>query len=92
MCERLSRVFVLLLFLPISIFADVVTDTSAKTVALVSSARLSTPEGNRIIATTQTAVFEAVNAVTKRYPHGRSGVKATPDASVEAAVAAAVKL
>ena len=89
MCERLSRVFVLLLFLPISIFADVVTDTSAKTVALVSSARLSTPEGNRIIATTQTAVFEAVNAVTKRYPHGRSGVKATPDASVEAAVAAA---
>ncbi len=91
MCERFCRVFVLVLLIPIAIFADVVTDTSAKTVSIVTSARISTPEGNRIIATTQTAVFEAVNAVTQRYPQSRPGVKATSGASVEAAIAAATR-
>jgi hypothetical protein len=91
MCERFSRVLVFLLLLPIAVSADVVTETSAKTVAIVMSARLSTPEGNRIVATTQTAVFEAVNAVTRRYPVGRSGLKPVSGASVEAAVAAATR-
>ena len=91
MCERFSRVLVFLLLLPIAVSADVVTETSAKTVAIVMSARLSTPEGNRVIAATQTAVFEAVNAVTRRYPDGRSGLKPVSGATVEAAVAAATR-
>lgn len=37
----------------------------------------------------QTAVCEAVNAITKRYPPDRVTLNAAPDASVDAAVAAA---
>jgi hypothetical protein len=37
----------------------------------------------------QTAVYEAVNAITKRYPPDRVALNAAPDASVAAAVAAA---
>jgi hypothetical protein len=91
MCGRFFRVLAFLLLLPIAISADVVTETSEKTVAIVMSARLSTPEANRIIAATQTAVFEAVNAVTRRYPDGRSGLKPVSGASIEAAVAAATR-
>jgi len=91
MWERLSRLLVLLILIAVPVFADVVTDASANTVAIVASARLSTPEGNRIVATTQTAVFEAVNAATRRYPAGRLNLKAADKTSVEAAVAAATR-
>lgn len=91
MPERFLSVFLLLLLLTISVQADVITETSDKTVALIAAARLGTPMGNRVIATTQTAVYEAVNAVTKRYPSGKFAIKTSDGASIEAAVAAATR-
>jgi hypothetical protein len=41
------------------------------------------------MAIVQTAVYEAVNAITKRYPPDRMALSAAPDASIDAAVAAA---
>ena len=91
MRKRLFIILVLTLLLDLSIRADVVTETSAKTTALIAAARVPTPSGNRIIATTQTAVFEAVNAVTGRYPAGKFGLKPAEGASIEASVAAATR-
>ncbi|MGH8531225.1 MAG: vanadium-dependent haloperoxidase [Gammaproteobacteria bacterium] len=47
------------------------------------------PVQNRFAAITQLAVFEAVNAVTGDYKPYLTTIKATPDASAEAAVVAA---
>ena len=68
--------------------ADVITDWNVKTADLITEAKIGTPPAVRVIAFVQTAAYDAVNAVTRRYP-----VAATlPDAkgaSIEAAVAAA---
>lgn len=69
--------------------ADVVTDWDARTCELVAQAKLSAPAANRVVTIVQTAVYEAANAVTKRYPAGGLRVEAPPGASVEAAIAAA---
>jgi hypothetical protein len=69
--------------------ADVVTDwsTSAGQIAVKGS---SAPgRSYRTVAAVQTAVYEAVNAITKRYPSARISLQAPPGASVDAAVAAA---
>jgi len=55
----------------------------------VFAAGLSPPAANRTMAIVQTAVYESVNAITKRYPVDRMAQNATPDASIDAAVAAA---
>ena len=47
------------------------------------------PPANRAMAIVQTAVYEAVNAITRRYPAGTLKLEAAPGASVDAAVAAA---
>jgi PAP2 superfamily len=69
--------------------ADVVTDWNVKAGEIVVEARLGPPPANRVLAIVQTAVYEAVNAITKRYPAGGLKLEAAPGASVEAAVAAA---
>ena len=69
--------------------ADVVTDWNKTACQVVADAKLSTPMANRAMALTQTAVFEAVDRITGRYPAGGSGEEQVPGASVEAAVAAA---
>lgn len=69
--------------------ADVVTDWDKKACDVVVDARLGAPPANRVMAIVQTAVFEAVNAITRRYPAGPGTPRAPPGASVEAAVAAA---
>jgi len=68
--------------------ADVVTDANAKA-AEVASRNPATPVAVRTMAIVQASVFEAVNALTGRYPPLRAKITATPGASVEAAVAAA---
>jgi PAP2 superfamily len=70
--------------------ADVVTDSNAKA-ADVASKSPSTPVAVRAMAIVQVSVFEAVNAITARYPPHRARVNAAPGASVEAAVAAATR-
>ena len=69
--------------------ADVVTDWNVKANELVVEAKLGTPPAMRIMAIVHTAVYEAANAVTKRYPAGALKLDAAPGASLDAAVAAA---
>jgi hypothetical protein len=76
--------------------ADVVTDWNVKAGEIIAESKMGTPPAVRVMAFLQTAVFDAVNSVTKRYPSSIVGQRAgnTADdsvsgASVEAAVAAA---
>lgn len=69
--------------------ADVVTDWNVKAGELVVEAKLGTPPANRTMAIVQTAVFEAVNGITRRYADSRPQPAQARGASVEAAVAAA---
>ena len=69
--------------------ADVVTDWNIAAADITVAAGMGPPPANRTLAMVQTAVYEAVNAITKRYPPDRVTPNAAPDASVAAAVAAA---
>jgi hypothetical protein len=69
--------------------ADVVTDWNVTAADITFAAGLGPPPANRTLALVQTAVYEAVNAITKRYPPDRVAPNAASDASVAAAVAAA---
>jgi hypothetical protein len=70
--------------------ADIVTDANAKAADMVS--RIPAPPITvRMMAIVQVSVFEAVNAVTNRYPTQRAKLAPAPGASVEAAVAAATR-
>src|SRR5258705_9448429 len=70
--------------------ADIVTDANAKA-ADVASRLPAPPITVRMMAIVQVSVFEAVNAVTGRYPPQRAKLNPAPGASVEAAVAAATR-
>ncbi len=68
--------------------ADPVTDANARACEIISKVPL-TPIAVRAMAIVQVSVFEAVNAITGRYPPYPAKIDAAPGASVEAAVAAA---
>ena len=70
--------------------ADVVIDANAAAAAIASKLP-GTPPAVRAMAITQVSVFDAVAAITGRYPALRAKVGATPGASVDAAVAAATR-
>ena len=70
--------------------ADVVTDANAKA-AEIASKLPGTPPAVRVMAYVQVSVFEAVNAITGRYPPLMAKINAAPGASVDAAVAAATR-
>jgi len=70
--------------------ADVVTDANAKA-AEIASRLPGTPPAVRAMAIVQVSVFEAVNAVSGRYPAFRAKLNPAPGASVDAAVAAATR-
>jgi hypothetical protein len=69
--------------------ADVVTDWNVKAGELVFEAKLGAPPANRVMAIVHTAVYEAANAITKRYPASGLKLETAPGASVDAAIAAA---
>jgi hypothetical protein len=69
--------------------ADVVTDWNIKAGNIVVAAKPSPGAPYRTMAIVQSAVYEAVNAITRRYPPDRVKLDAAPGASVEAALAAA---
>jgi hypothetical protein len=70
--------------------ADVVTDANARAADVVS--RIPAPPITvRAMAIVQVSVFEAVNAITGRYPSFRAKIAAAPGTSVEAATAAATR-
>jgi hypothetical protein len=69
--------------------ADVVTEWNVIAGNVTLAAGLGAPPANRTLALVQTAVYEAVNAITKRYPPDRVTLETAPGASIDAAVAAA---
>jgi hypothetical protein len=69
--------------------ADAVSDWNAKAGGIIVESRVGTPPAIRIMAIVQTAAYDAVNAITRRYPAAGSQPEAAPGASVDAAVAAA---
>jgi hypothetical protein len=69
--------------------ADVVTDWNITATDIVVAAKLPPPPTGRMMTLVQSAVYEAVNTITKRYPGDRVMLDAAPGASVDAAVAAA---
>ncbi len=50
--------------------ADAVCDWNTKAGEIVVNAKMGPPPANRTMAIVKTAVYEAVNAITKRYPAG----------------------
>jgi hypothetical protein len=78
----------LLALLPLASRADVVTDWNLKAGDIVA-AHQPGPPGSATLALVQTAVFDAVNAITRQYPKAASPtLQPAPGASVDAAVAA----
>ncbi|MEZ5658655.1 MAG: hypothetical protein R3E83_09015 [Burkholderiaceae bacterium] len=69
--------------------ADPVLEWNKQAVRLTVAATKSPPLGNHILAMTQTAVYLAGNAITRRYPAGAHAVDGTASASLEAGVASA---
>jgi hypothetical protein len=69
--------------------ADAVCDWNTRAGDILVSARMGPPPANRAMAIANTAVYEAVNAITKRYPAGALKLEAAPGASIDAAIAAA---
>lgn len=69
--------------------ADVVTDWNTKVGEIMVDAKLGAPPAARAISIIQTAVYEAANAITKRYPATGLPLEAAQGASLDAAVAAA---
>ncbi len=69
--------------------ADAVNDWNVRANTIVVAAKLPPPPAYRAMAMVQTAVYEAVNAVTGRYPPGQVKLHTAAGASLEAAVAAA---
>jgi hypothetical protein len=69
--------------------ADVVTDWNVKAGDIVVESKLGTPPANRVLAIVHTAVYEAANAITRRYPASGLQLEAAAVASVDAAIAAA---
>jgi hypothetical protein len=69
--------------------ADAVSEWNVRACDLIGTTNLDTPTGNRILAIMHTAVYEAVNAITKKYPAGDLKLDAAGGASVDAAVAGA---
>jgi hypothetical protein len=90
-CFWIAPLAVVLATATISARADVVTDANAKA-AEIASKNPATPVAVRTMAIVQVSVYEATNAITKRYPASRMKVVAAPGASVDAAVAAATRI
>jgi hypothetical protein len=74
-----------LLLLAVAARADTLADWAAKTTEIATDG----PNTVRTMALVQNAVYEAVNAITSRYPRDRVDLGPTQGASIDAAVAAA---
>jgi PAP2 superfamily len=86
--SRRSRGFLLVLLLGAAAHADVVTDWNLKA-SEIAVAHQGGPWGQEPMVLIQASVFEAVNAITRRYPQaGYLKLEAPAGTSVDAAVAA----
>jgi hypothetical protein len=69
--------------------ADAVTDWNVTVCDMVVDGKTGAPVANHVLAMTNTAAYEAANAITRRYPAVGRGLEAPSGASVDAAIAAA---
>ncbi len=69
--------------------ADAVTAWNRTAGDIIADSGMGPLPADRALAILHGAVYEAVNAITRRYPASGFGLKASPDASVDAAIAAA---
>lgn len=86
--RKLSLIFLFLL-LAGTTRADTLIDWNTKACELVGPSSFDTPTANRVLAIMHTAIYEAVNAITKKYPAGDLKLNASRGASVDAAIATA---
>lgn len=77
------------LFTSSTVMADAVTDWNRTAGNIVVNAGMGPLPADRALAITSTAVYEAVNAITKRYPASSLRLEVAPGASTDAAIAAA---
>lgn len=86
----LSLLLLTLLMAQASIIkADAVTDWNKRAGDIVVAAGIGPLPAERALAMVHAAVYEAVNAITRRYPVSDLKLDSAPGASVEAAIAAA---
>ena len=69
--------------------ADSVTEWNIRACEIAGPASFDTPSSNRMLAIMHTAIYEAVNAITKKYPAGEMKIDSPSTASIDAAIAAA---
>ena len=69
--------------------ADAVIEWNNHVCEWAGPATFDTPTANRALAIMHTAIYLAVNSITKKYPDSELKVDAPPGASVDAAIAAA---
>jgi len=69
--------------------ADALHDGNVKATEIIFAARMPPGPSYRATAISQTAVYEAVNAITGRYGSGGTKPRTSADASIDAAIAAA---
>ena len=72
--------------------ADAVTDWNVRACDIVGPVNSDTPMSNRMLAIMHTAIYEAVNAITKRYPRSDLIIEAPEGGSLDAAIAAASRI
>ena len=73
------------LWVPMVVCADSLADWAGTTTEIATDG----PNTTRTLALAQNAVYEAVNAITARYPHDRVDLGPAQGASIDAAIAAA---
>ncbi len=79
----------LVLMCSLQAIADVITDWNQRAGDIVVNANIGPLPADRVLAIVQTSVYEAVNAITQRYPVHNVRIDAESGASIQAAVAAA---
>lgn len=88
--QSISTAILFLIMLGSShVSADAVTDWNQRAGDIVVNANIGPLPAERALAIVQTSVYEAVNAITQRYPISDVKLRAAPGASIVAAVAAA---
>ncbi len=82
-------ILVALVLMASTVRADVVTDWNTFAVHLTLVEKIPTPPANRMMAIVQSSVYEAVDAISKRYPTRHTDFEAPVGASIDAAIASA---
>ena len=87
--NKVTFLFLFVLLFVSQVRADAVSEWNTRACDLVAAANVDTPAANRILAIMHTAIYEAVNGITKKYPPGDVKLNASRGASVDAAIATA---